>query len=72
MQTATPFTQFWDALNSTMHAQCLPELTFGVARDLWTAATMEATKEARMIQRRSIRATFAGQHVRRVDNVLAI
>lgn len=55
-QTATPFTQFWDALNSTMHAQCLPELTYGIARDLWTTATMEATKEARIIQRRSNRA----------------
>ena len=55
MQTVTPFTQFWDALNATMHAQCLPELTYGVARDLWTSATMEATREARMIQKRQTR-----------------
>jgi hypothetical protein len=71
-QTATPFTQFWDALNANLHVQCLPELTYGMARDLWTQATMEATKEARIVQRRGIRAAFAGKHVRRVDGVLAI
>jgi hypothetical protein len=66
-QTATPFTQFWDALNATMHAQCLPELTYGVARDIWTSATMDATREARLIQRRNVRAFT---HTRPVDGVL--
>lgn len=55
-QTASPFTQFWDALNATMHAQCLPELTYGKARDLWTQATMEATKEARWLRQSNARA----------------
>lgn len=67
MQTVTPFTQFWDALNANLHVQCLPELTYGVARDLWTEATRQATQEARMIRNRQHRGFT---HVRRVDGVL--
>lgn len=69
-QTATPFTQFWDALNANLHVQCLPELTYGMARDLWTEATRQATIEARMIQKRRNR--YIAAFNRRTDEVNAL
>lgn len=52
MTAATPFMQFWDALNAQLHEQYfLPELRFGEARRIWEDA-MTAARAASVVAER--------------------
>lgn len=42
MQTETPFTKFWSALNEQCRINGYPEPTFGPAKRAWDKAVLEA------------------------------